>query len=82
MSPIEIPGSLVLVTGAGSGIGRATALAFADAGARVLAVDIDREAAEKTAAAVARTARTSRRTNSAVRSVDIRVKFLRDGLDH
>src|SRR3954447_9081848 len=48
---IEIPGSLALVTGAGSGIGRATALAFADAGARVLAVDIDREAAEKTAAA-------------------------------
>ena len=50
-SRVEIPGSLVLVTGAGSGIGRATALAFADAGARVLAVDIDREAAEKTAAA-------------------------------
>jgi NAD(P)-dependent dehydrogenase (short-subunit alcohol dehydrogenase family) len=49
-SRVEIPGSLVLVTGAGSGIGRATALAFADAGARVLAVDINREAAEKTAA--------------------------------
>jgi 2-hydroxycyclohexanecarboxyl-CoA dehydrogenase len=51
MSRVEIPGSLVLITGAGSGIGRATALTFADAGARVLAVDIDREAAEKTAAA-------------------------------
>jgi 2-hydroxycyclohexanecarboxyl-CoA dehydrogenase len=50
---VDIPGSLVLVTGAGSGIGRATALAFADAGARVLVVDIDREAAEKTAAACA-----------------------------
>ena len=50
-SRVEIPGSLVLVTGAGSGIGRATALAFADGGARVLAADIDREAAEKTAAA-------------------------------
>jgi NAD(P)-dependent dehydrogenase (short-subunit alcohol dehydrogenase family) len=48
---VDTPGSLVLVTGAGSGIGRATALAFADAGARVLAVDIDRETAEKTAAA-------------------------------
>jgi NAD(P)-dependent dehydrogenase (short-subunit alcohol dehydrogenase family) len=51
VSRIEIPGSLALVTGAGSGIGRATALAFAEAGARVLAVDIDRAAAEKTAAA-------------------------------
>ncbi len=51
MERIQIPGSLVLVTGAGSGIGRATALAFADAGARVLAVDINRAAAEKTAAA-------------------------------
>jgi NAD(P)-dependent dehydrogenase (short-subunit alcohol dehydrogenase family) len=51
MEQIQIPGSLVLVTGAGSGIGRATALALADAGARVLVVDINREAAEKTAAA-------------------------------
>ncbi|GGQ72294.1 short chain dehydrogenase [Streptomyces pilosus] len=42
-------GQLVLVTGAGSGIGRATALAFAEAGARVLAVDRDAEAAAGTA---------------------------------
>ncbi|WP_030215564.1 SDR family oxidoreductase [Streptomyces sp. NRRL WC-3626] len=42
-------GQLVLVTGAGSGIGRATALAFAEAGARVLAVDRDAEAAARTA---------------------------------
>ena len=50
MSRVDVRGCLALVTGAGSGIGRATALAFADAGARVLAVDIDREGAEKTAA--------------------------------
>ena len=42
-------GALTLVTGAGSGIGRATAHAFAEQGARVLAVDIDLAAAEKTA---------------------------------
>ncbi|MGR4851044.1 SDR family oxidoreductase [Streptomyces sp. LARHCF252] len=42
-------GQLVLVTGAGSGIGRATALAFAEAGARVVAVDRDAEAAARTA---------------------------------
>jgi 2-hydroxycyclohexanecarboxyl-CoA dehydrogenase len=52
-SRVEIPGSLVLVTGAGSGIGQATAFRFADEGARVLAVDINREAAEKTSAACA-----------------------------
>ncbi|MGW0473407.1 SDR family oxidoreductase [Streptomyces coeruleorubidus] len=40
---------LVLVTGAGSGIGRATALAFAQAGARVVAVDRNAEAAARTA---------------------------------
>ncbi|MFC7813154.1 SDR family oxidoreductase [Streptomyces sp. NPDC057367] len=42
-------GQLVLVTGAGGGIGRATALAFAEAGARVVAVDRDAEAAVRTA---------------------------------
>ncbi|MFE0256598.1 SDR family oxidoreductase [Streptomyces sp. NPDC059010] len=42
-------GQLVLVTGAGSGIGRATAYAFAEAGARVVAVDRDGEAAARTA---------------------------------
>ncbi|MFF0022537.1 SDR family oxidoreductase [Streptomyces sp. NPDC005496] len=42
-------GQLVLVTGAGSGIGRATAYAFAEAGARLVAVDRDAEAAARTA---------------------------------
>ncbi|MFF3754800.1 SDR family oxidoreductase [Streptomyces sp. NPDC002018] len=42
-------GRLVLVTGAASGIGRATAFAFAEAGARVVAVDLDAEGAARTA---------------------------------
>lgn len=45
----RIGGALALVTGAGSGIGREVSLALARHGARVLAADIDGEAAEKTA---------------------------------
>lgn len=41
--------AVALVTGAGSGIGRATSLALAQQGAQVLAVDLNGEAAEKTA---------------------------------
>src|SRR4051812_19836093 len=58
-SRVEIPNALVLVTGAGSGIGQATAFAFADEGARVIAVDINREGAEKTSAACAERGRES-----------------------
>jgi NAD(P)-dependent dehydrogenase (short-subunit alcohol dehydrogenase family)/pimeloyl-ACP methyl ester carboxylesterase len=42
-------GKLVLVTGAGSGIGRAILLEFAERGATVLAADINRPAAERSA---------------------------------
>ncbi|HEY1467119.1 MAG TPA: SDR family NAD(P)-dependent oxidoreductase, partial [Acidimicrobiales bacterium] len=52
--PIELPGALVLVTGAGSGIGEATSHAFAERGATVLCADIDAAAAERTAEACAR----------------------------
>ena len=40
---------LIVVTGAGSGFGRETALLFAEQGANVVAVDINLEAAERTA---------------------------------
>lgn len=45
-------GKVAIVTGAGSGIGQAAALAFAAEGACVLAVDLDMDAAEKTAGAI------------------------------
>jgi NAD(P)-dependent dehydrogenase (short-subunit alcohol dehydrogenase family) len=50
---------VALVTGAGHGIGQAIAVALAQAGADVVAVDIDKAAAEKTAAAVASAGRRS-----------------------
>ena len=47
---------LALITGAGSGIGETIAHAVADAGARVVAVDIDGASADRTAAAIGRAA--------------------------
>ena len=46
-----LAGKVALVTGAGSGIGRACAIALAEAGADVVAVDINAQTAEETAAA-------------------------------
>jgi Dehydrogenases with different specificities (related to short-chain alcohol dehydrogenases) len=45
----RLEGKACIVTGAGSGIGRASAIRFAEEGARVTAVDIDRDAVEATA---------------------------------
>jgi NAD(P)-dependent dehydrogenase (short-subunit alcohol dehydrogenase family) len=44
----RLQGKVALITGAGSGIGRETALLFAAEGARVLAVDLDRDSVEET----------------------------------
>ncbi len=47
-----LAGKLALVTGAGSGIGRAICAAYAQAGARVIATDVDLRACEGTLARV------------------------------
>jgi D-threitol dehydrogenase (NAD+) len=49
-------GGLALVTGAGRGTGRAVALALAAAGARVAAIDVNPDSAERTAAEIGQSA--------------------------
>jgi NAD(P)-dependent dehydrogenase (short-subunit alcohol dehydrogenase family) len=48
----RLAGKVALITGAGSGIGRETSMLFAAEGALVLAVDVNREAADHTVADV------------------------------
>ncbi len=49
---MNLTNQVALVTGAGQGIGKASALALAEAGAHVVAADIDRQKAEATADAI------------------------------
>ena len=49
---VKIDGSVAVVTGAGSGIGRSIARALAEAGASVVAADIDAASAAETAASI------------------------------
>jgi 3-oxoacyl-[acyl-carrier protein] reductase len=54
INPFDLTGRQSLVTGAGGGIGRQTAIRLAGAGADVICVDLDGEAAAATAALVAK----------------------------
>ncbi len=49
-TPFRVDGNVALVTGGASGIGEATCRVLADAGAKVLVMDLNREGAEKLAA--------------------------------
>ena len=49
---MQLSKQVALVTGAGQGIGKATAITLAEAGADIVAVDINRERVKETAAAV------------------------------
>src|SRR4051812_11678242 len=52
MTTGTLAGKVALVTGGGSGIGRASCLALANAGAAVMAADIDLSGAEETASQI------------------------------
>ena len=50
--PVPLAGQVAVITGAGGAIGAATAAAFAEAGAEVALLDIDADAAARTAKAI------------------------------
>ena len=52
MTNLRLQGKVALITGAGSGIGRESSLLWASEGAAIVAVDVDRAAAQQTADAV------------------------------
>ena len=56
MSGLRFEGKVAIVTGAANGIGRASAERLSGDGANVVVVDIDAEAAERTAASLSRAA--------------------------
>jgi NAD(P)-dependent dehydrogenase (short-subunit alcohol dehydrogenase family) len=54
VSKLGLEGKRIVVTGAATGLGRAFALAFGEAGAEVMAVDVNAKGAEATAALIAK----------------------------
>lgn len=76
---MQIEGKVAVITGAGSGIGRALAQQFADAGAAVVAGDIDADAAAATASAIGERAIGVGADAAAVAGINALIEAARNG---
>src|SRR5436305_1625209 len=72
---MRLKNKVALITGGGSGIGKASCLLFAKEGARVVVVDVKREAAEATAAEIGDNARAFAADVSKASDAEGMVKF-------
>jgi len=78
---MRLAGKVSVITGAGSGIGRAAALLFAQEGARVVAADLNRRAAEETVRMIRNAGGQARAVEVDVSSADSVKRMLQETLE-